>query len=415
MTFAEDSLRRPDMEAERPGPWSNSAWALLAIAVGWTLLAFASAFATGVVIGIVKVALKLQDTPELKLLVTDLAVGAFGTTLLWGAIVSARSVGKGDVRAGLDFTPIARLPLMIFLAIILVAYAVLRDYAVYKIRPDLFFQFRTTSPWLILLNLVATVALAPVAEEFFFRGWLWSGLRQRWHALPTAIVTAAFWLVLHWERGFALVAALLPVALIVTLARQVGNSVRATIPLHAIYNLAVSFPLILMSWSLMHQYGWVPNFEVPPAHQPVFTAPMKPATPWPAPSSVPVVPPFLGTTPQSVSPKISSMTVVREIFSGSESRIAAMTYINPDCSSGLAPEVRIVSPPANGDVRLQQETAPLARGPNDPMARCNGKPADGVTIYYKSKSGYTGTDTVMVEVDFRHGTVRRFLYSLNVR
>jgi membrane protease YdiL (CAAX protease family) len=31
--------------------------------------------------------------------------------------------------------------------------------------------------WLRLLGLPLVVILAPVAEELFFRGWLWTGLR----------------------------------------------------------------------------------------------------------------------------------------------------------------------------------------------------------------------------------------------
>ena len=48
----------------------------------------------------------------------------------------------------------------------------------------------------------------------------------------------------HLERGIGYVVLLLFPALILTVARQVGKSVRATIPIHAIYNLTGSFPLI---------------------------------------------------------------------------------------------------------------------------------------------------------------------------
>jgi hypothetical protein len=39
--------------------------------------------------------------------------------------------------------------------------------------------------------------------------------------------------------------------------------------------------------------------------------------------------------------------------------------------------------------------------------------ADGV--FYKSKGKYTGSEKAVVDVDFRDGTVRRYVYSIEVR
>jgi hypothetical protein len=190
------------------------------------------------------------------------------------------------------------------------------------------------APWLTLLNLFVVVVLAPIGEELFFRGWLWTGLRRRWDALPTALVTATFWLVLHLDRGVATAVALLPLAIILSLARQIGNSVRASIPLHAVYNLAVDLPLVLIVFGFL-QYN--------------------------------------------------------------------------------ASAVSVVMPPANGKVRFAEMQVPIQRAPGDPLSRCNGKPVDAVLVFYKSNAGFVGMDTVMIDVDFRHGVVRRFIYTLSVR
>jgi membrane protease YdiL (CAAX protease family) len=88
------------------------------------------------------------------------------------------------------------------------------------------------------------VGLGPLAEELFFRGWLWTGLRRHCGALPTGLMTAVMWLVLHLDRGIAYIVVLLLPALILTVARQVGKSVWATIPMHSIYNLTAFTPLI---------------------------------------------------------------------------------------------------------------------------------------------------------------------------
>ena len=92
-----------------------------------------------------------------------------------------------------------------------------------------------------------------------------------------------------------------------------------------------------------------------------------------------------------------------------------MTYVNADCSSGAVPEVRIVTPPSSGNIRLQQLTIPIARPLADPLVRCNGKPVEAVVVSYKSKNGFTGADTVVLDVDFRHGKVTRFIYNIAVR
>ena len=56
---------------------------------------------------------------------------------------------------------------------------------------------------------VALVIGAPVAEEVFFRGWLWAGLRQSWGVLGTSAATGAwfkFTLITRaaFNQGFAL-------------------------------------------------------------------------------------------------------------------------------------------------------------------------------------------------------------------
>jgi membrane protease YdiL (CAAX protease family) len=376
MTIVENSLPSPAKEAEQASPQLESAWRLIVVAVGWVLLATAGSAVMGVFVGVLKAAFHLQKTPTFELLAFTLYVSAFGAVLLSAAIIRGRIIGRGDVRLGLSIAPISKLPIVIVLAILVAAYAALLDYAAYTTHPDVFFQFSSVSPRVVLLRTFALVLMAPLAEELFFRGWLWNGLRQRWNALPTALFTAAFWLVLHLDRGLSLVALLLPVALVLTLARQVGKSVWATIPLHGIYNLASNFPLIVIVLAL---------------HQP------KASTLLPA--SI--------DTPATV--------VSKEVFAGREARIAAMNYVNTDCSSGPVPDVRIVTSPANGSIRLAQITIPIDRPKSDERFACNGKPVEAMGIFYTSRDGFAGGDTVMLDVDFRHGTVRRITYKISVR
>jgi membrane protease YdiL (CAAX protease family) len=226
----------------------------MVVAVGWVLLAMAAPVAVGFVQGfavsfvreLTKGATQLEIPPTWShFLIT---VGVFGSAvvLLYAASIRGRIVGGGDLRLGLGVAPIARLPIIIGLSAVLVVYAALIDFAIYKYRPELFFQSSSVTLWITLFDSLVVIVLAPLAEELFFRGWLWTGLRKHWGTLPTGLMTAAMWLVPHLERGIGYVVLLLFPALILTVAKQVGKSVRATIPIHAIYNLTVSIPLIVL-------------------------------------------------------------------------------------------------------------------------------------------------------------------------
>jgi membrane protease YdiL (CAAX protease family) len=253
MTTVQDRAPIPVKEPESLLTGPESARRLIVVAVRWFLLAmvasagagFLVGFANGFVRGLTKGASELLSPPTLRHL--SATVGVFGSAivLLYAASIRGRIVGGGDSRLGFGVAPIARLPIIIGLSTVLVVYAALIDVAIYKYRPDLFFQSSSVTLWLTLFQSLVVIVLAPLAEELFFRGWLWTGLRKHWGAVPTGLVTAVMWLVPHLDRGFAIVLLFLP-ALILTVARQVGKSVRATILIHAIYNLTASIPLIVL-------------------------------------------------------------------------------------------------------------------------------------------------------------------------
>jgi len=229
---------------------------LIVVAVGWLLLAEAVAFAvrrfaTGFVRGATKGASQLEITPTMRHFLVMVGAFGLGIVLLYAASIRGRIVGGGDRRLGLGVAPIARLPIIIGLSTVVVLYAALIVFAVYKYRQDLFFQSSSVPLWLTLFDSLVIIILAPLAEELFFRGWLWTGLRKHWGVLPTGLVTAAMWLLLHLDRGIGYrgigyVMLLLFPALILTVARQVGKSVRATIAIHAIFNLTGNIPLIVV-------------------------------------------------------------------------------------------------------------------------------------------------------------------------
>src|SRR5262245_31436559 len=111
----------------------------------------------------------------------------------------------------------------------------------------------------------------------------------------------------------------------------------------------------------------------------------------------------------------SELTSNREVFSDSEARIAAMNLVNSDCSSGGLPALRFTTLPQNGTARTEEITIPIDRPASDPRSSCNGKPVQALAIFYKPNAGYTGTDNVVIDIDFHMGGVRRFVYKITVR
>lgn len=105
----------------------------------------------------------------------------------------------------------------------------------------------------------------------------------------------------------------------------------------------------------------------------------------------------------------------RSVFNGNESRIAAFNYVNVDCSSGPLPDLRVVTAPAHGAYRLEETTIQVDRKPDDARASCNGKPVSAVAVHYKPTAEFVGSDDLVVDVDFRNGSVRRYIYAISVR
>jgi membrane protease YdiL (CAAX protease family) len=254
MTTVQGEPPKPVEESEPPITGPESARRLIVVAVGWLLLAFAvptavsfvRGFAEGFVRGRSHGASQLEIPPTLSHLLVTVGIFGLGMVLLYASSIRGRIVGGGNRRLGLGVVsvPIARLPIIIGLSTTVVLYAALINFFLYRNRPDLFSQSFSIPLWLKLFDGLVLIVLAPLAEELFFRGWLWTGLRKHWGVLPTGLMTAVAWLLAHLEKGIVYVALLLFPALILTVARQVGKSVRATILIHAIYNLTGSFLLI---------------------------------------------------------------------------------------------------------------------------------------------------------------------------
>jgi membrane protease YdiL (CAAX protease family) len=172
--------------------------------------------------------------------------------LSWIALTKGAQFGNGDARAGVGDRPIAHPVVVALICTILVAYAAAITFGVLKANHAALRNFLSASAWIACVNFVMIVVAAPLAEELFFRGWLWSELQARWRALPVAVVTSATWLALHLPEGVGRVTLLLPIAIALPLVRHFGRSVRAPIIAHVCNNVAASATPWLSLW-----FGWL--------------------------------------------------------------------------------------------------------------------------------------------------------------
>jgi uncharacterized protein len=86
--------------------------------------------------------------------------------------------------------------------------------------------------------------VAPVAEEFFFRGFFYRALRSRYTVLVAALIDGLLFGVIHWDFSSAeallIVPPLAALGFIFCLVYEKTGSIYPTIALHALNN-AIAF------------------------------------------------------------------------------------------------------------------------------------------------------------------------------
>ena len=94
-----------------------------------------------------------------------------------------------------------------------------------------------TSVWPVLFG-IAVVVFAPAFEEFFFRGFMFAGLRQRPIGTAGAIVlTAIMWTMLHLQYEVAGMSIIFTLGIVLGFVRYKTGSLWTVILIHALWNL----------------------------------------------------------------------------------------------------------------------------------------------------------------------------------
>ncbi len=86
---------------------------------------------------------------------------------------------------------------------------------------------------------------------------------------------------------------------------------------------------------------------------------------------------------------------------------------NDDCSFKTI-NVDVVDPPANGAVTPRIENQRIKQAQVGNTGACVGKPTKAVAVYYKSKSGYRGSDAFTVRMSVAGQPPVFFVYRVNV-
>lgn len=230
------------------GGWKLLGWALLWM-VATLIGAAAFSFFFGVFFGVTGVHARLAPTDRMALYAT---IGGCGASIILLSGALRRIAGSGEVRARLGDGPISRPLAVSLIGIGIAAYVSLLSFGVLSASPE-FFRRAVSVSWPIRLAGVSmAIVLAPLAEELFFRGRLWTALRGQWGAPATAVATGGLWLAIHLPEGISHAILLFPLALGVSFAREFGGSVRAPILIHALNNAVGSAMPWIFVW-----LGWL--------------------------------------------------------------------------------------------------------------------------------------------------------------
>lgn len=79
-------------------------------------------------------------------------------------------------------------------------------------------------------------------------------------------------------------------------------------------------------------------------------------------------------------------------------RVGVYLNVQPDCSSGILPTIRLLTPPANGTVEVKRGKVTATN-----YKQCLALEVPGYVAFYKSKTDFIGVDVVTLEVKYPNG------------
>jgi hypothetical protein len=105
----------------------------------------------------------------------------------------------------------------------------------------------------------------------------------------------------------------------------------------------------------------------------------------------------------------------RHVINGQTIQLGFFVSANPDCTARGYAVVNITQQPQHGRVRITRGSDFSYFPASNPRSECNRRRLPGVGVHYTAERGYTGYDTVGVELLFPSGRHGRGSYNLYVR
>jgi membrane protease YdiL (CAAX protease family) len=134
---------------------------------------------------------------------------------------------------------------VIFLGLFLVLEEIYMQVLQIEIQES-FLKFILSKP--IVLGIIATIIIAPVLEEFIFRGFLLSQLKNKFGNWWAIILSSLAWTSVHFQYELKILAAIFLFGLLLGFYRLKYNSLFLVIILHAINNI-IGFLVAYLAYS----------------------------------------------------------------------------------------------------------------------------------------------------------------------
>jgi hypothetical protein len=90
-------------------------------------------------------------------------------------------------------------------------------------------------------------------------------------------------------------------------------------------------------------------------------------------------------------------------------QVGLFLNVQPDCTSGPLPAIRMVEPPTNGFITIKQAKV---RAIN--YEQCLALEVPGFVAFYQSKPNFSGTDLAVIEVKYPQGRTELQRITINV-
>lgn len=128
------------------------------------------------------------------------------------------------------------------------------------------------------------------------------------------------------------------------------------------------------------------------------------------------VPPATGTaTAQAGSTSATSNVVQKGAVSGAKQQIGHYIQLTPACETLGYAAVRITQPPTNGQISIEQGEDYPSYNKDNVRYPCDSKKVPAMLLFYTSKPGFTGTDSVVVDAIFADGGLIHREFTISVK